>query len=63
MLKRASCHQRRDKFLVGPEGQTAGLVCYPAALAQMLPPHPRGLGFQMRTVTDDETDTIEPPDA
>lgn len=63
MLKRESCRQHRDTFLVGPEGQTAGLACYPAALAPMLPRHPLGLGPRMRIVTDDELDTSKPRDA
>lgn len=63
MSKKASYRQHRGTLLVGTEEQRAGLVCYPAALAQMRPHRPHGLGPQTRTVTDDESDTIKPRDA
>lgn len=63
MSKKASYRQHRGTFLVGTEEQKVGLVSYPAALAQMRPHRPHGLGSQTRTVTDDESDTIKPWDA
>lgn len=63
MSKRASCRRHRVTLHVGLEEQTAGLVCYPAALAQTLLHHPRGLGSRTRTVTGDGPDSIRLRDA
>lgn len=58
MSRREFCRPHHVILLAGPEEQTAGLVYYPAALAQTLLHHRRGLGSRMKIVTGD--DPIEP---